>query len=145
MVGGDSSNPVRRTLAELASTWEAFTAEPEPRLLRWIVDDDSRQMVETFILTEADEAGTTADLFVVFENPFEEPAGYAELRRDGAAAFPHREQKLQCAGRHVFSSWLRSIEQMTPSTRRRMICSVTVAVRSKSRRRSFHCMTSVTA
>jgi hypothetical protein len=99
MDSGQSSNPVTRTLDELAETWVDFTTEPDPRLLRWIVDDDSRQMVETFLRTEAEVAGSTPDLFLLFENPFVSGEDYgASLLADLSEALERDREEIQEAG-----------------------------------------------
>jgi hypothetical protein len=99
MESGQAPNPVTRTLDELAEIWMDFTSEPDPRLLRWIVNDDSRQMVETFLRSEAEVAGNTPDLFLLFENPFTSGEDYgATLLADLSDALERDQEEIQGAG-----------------------------------------------
>lgn len=99
MESGGPANPVVQTLEELAELWEAFTSEPDPRWLRWIVDDDSRQMVETFLRTEADVGGTTPDLFLLFEEPFVSGEDFGAVLLEGLIEALDRDRdEIEAAG-----------------------------------------------
>lgn len=79
--GGARKNAIERRIETLADIWSAFAEDREPRMLRWRVDDGNARMVELFIDLQNEEVGTTPDLFVRFELPFESPETYGPQLR----------------------------------------------------------------
>ncbi|MCK5507481.1 MAG: hypothetical protein KAI50_03050 [Desulfobacterales bacterium] len=69
-------NPIEQRLDYLSSLWNEFAKDPEPRLLRWVLDDDSIRMVELLIELQNEEVGDIPDLFIRFEVPFTDIKSY---------------------------------------------------------------------
>jgi hypothetical protein len=70
---------IERRLEKLADLWNEFADDPDARLLRWLVDGDSAQMVLGFLEQQNQGAGDLPDLFMRFEVPFDDPRRYAGL------------------------------------------------------------------
>lgn len=75
-------NAVEMRLEYLGGLWMTFTAKPSARLLCWVADADTRQIIDVFIeLHQAHPAGIP-DVFVLFEVPFRDEVSYtADLLR----------------------------------------------------------------
>jgi hypothetical protein len=80
-------NAVEKRLDLLHDQWTEFAQLPEARLLRWVVEPDEVRMVEAFLEKEGDERiGECPDLFLLFEEPFEDPARYGAVLREALLA-----------------------------------------------------------
>jgi hypothetical protein len=76
-------NPITRRLDLLHDQWSEFAQNPKTRLLRWLAAADEGAMVEAFVAQESEpEACETPDLFLRFEDGFENPAAHGYLLRD---------------------------------------------------------------
>ncbi len=64
------SNPIQKRLEKLEGQWTAFIEQPEARILRWIVDDDSLQMIQLVIDLQSEPVSEIPDLFVEFKTDF---------------------------------------------------------------------------
>ncbi|UCF93034.1 MAG: hypothetical protein JSW39_02435 [Desulfobacterales bacterium] len=69
-------NPIEQRIDYLAGLWNKFAKDPEPRLLRWLVDDDGLRMVELLVEMQNEEVGDIPDLFIRFDVPFTNPHSY---------------------------------------------------------------------
>jgi hypothetical protein len=79
-------NPIERRLDQLADQWNDFAADPAARLLRWVVRDDEYRVLEAFVHCEQDEAaGRLPDLFLRFDEPFEDVDRYGAILREALA------------------------------------------------------------
>ena len=73
-----SLNAVERRLLDLRHHWEAFTADPEPRLLVWTSPDAAARLVRCFFAAQKHEGEyVTGDLFIHFDAPFEHSIQYS--------------------------------------------------------------------
>jgi tetratricopeptide (TPR) repeat protein len=72
-------NAVERRLEVIENLWNGFAEQPESRLLRWLADADEARMVEVFLEVQNDEGGLVPDLFIRFDEPFEDPARYGSI------------------------------------------------------------------
>ncbi|MBC8070171.1 MAG: hypothetical protein IAG13_17690 [Deltaproteobacteria bacterium] len=70
-------NPMMERVDRLYEQWVDFIDDPTARVLRWVVDIDELQVVETFVGVESSDAGQTADLFVRLTLPFVRPDTFA--------------------------------------------------------------------
>lgn len=69
-------NAVEQRLEELDDRWNEFADSPEPRLLCWVVDADSRQLVDGWVQLQCEGDGAVPDLFIRLESPFTAPGSY---------------------------------------------------------------------
>jgi hypothetical protein len=76
-VVGAEKNAVELRLEHLNKLWEEFSALPDARLLRWVADADSRQVVDVFIELHKHDPAGIPDLFLTFDVPFRDEASYA--------------------------------------------------------------------
>jgi tetratricopeptide (TPR) repeat protein len=76
MPEASKKNPIEQRLDYLSGLWNEFAKDPEPRLLRWLVDDDGIRMVELLIEMQNEEVGDIPDLFIRFEAPFTDAKSY---------------------------------------------------------------------
>jgi hypothetical protein len=67
-------NAIERRLQDLEASWNDFAENDQARLLRWVVDGDSARMVDLFLELQNEEASQIPDLFIRFNEPFEEDA-----------------------------------------------------------------------
>lgn len=63
-------NPIQLRLQTLEGHWNEFAAEPSVRILRWIADDDSIQLIQTFIDLQSEPVSEIPDLFIELKSPF---------------------------------------------------------------------------
>jgi hypothetical protein len=77
-----SRSPIANRLALLYEQWETFATDREARVLRWLISDDERRMLEALLALEDDEHGQLAVLFFVLGTPFEQGRYGHELRHD---------------------------------------------------------------
>ena len=72
-----AKNAIEKRLDELTSQWNEFAENSEARLLRWVVvDSDSARVVELFLDMQNEEASHILDLFIRFNEPFEDVNRY---------------------------------------------------------------------
>jgi tetratricopeptide (TPR) repeat protein len=76
-VVGVEKNAVELRLEHLNKLWEAFSALPEARLLRWLADAESRQVIDVFIELHKNDPAGIPDLFLTFDVPFRDETSYA--------------------------------------------------------------------
>ena len=74
---GVEKNAVELRLDHLNKLWEEFSALPDARVLRWLADDDSRQVVDVFIELHKNDPAGIPDLFLTFDVPFRDETSYA--------------------------------------------------------------------
>jgi tetratricopeptide (TPR) repeat protein len=72
-----AANPIEKELAKVEACWTTFAEKPKARILRWVPDDDARQMIQLFVDLESEPVGTTPDLFLELNAPFESQTTYA--------------------------------------------------------------------
>jgi hypothetical protein len=77
-----SRSPIASRLALLYEQWETFAADRDARLLRWLISDDERRMLEALLALEDDEHGQLSVLFFVLDTAFERGRYGHELRHD---------------------------------------------------------------
>jgi hypothetical protein len=77
-----SRGPIASRLALLYEQWEIFATDREARVLRWLIRDDERRMLEALLALEDDEHGQLAVLFFVLDIPFERGRYGHDLRHD---------------------------------------------------------------
>jgi tetratricopeptide (TPR) repeat protein len=72
-------NPITRRLQRLEGLWNEFIALPDARVIRWLVDDDERQLLQTLIdlQSEPDPPSGIPDLWIEFPVPFNTRAEYS--------------------------------------------------------------------
>src|SRR5262249_58967281 len=68
-------NPIERRLDEVRAHWDQFAEQPEARLLCWQADGDDARLVEVFLEVQR-HGGDVPDLFIRFNTPFLNPAGF---------------------------------------------------------------------
>jgi len=66
----EKKNAIERRLEHLTDIWNEFADEPDWKMLRFLIDDDSVQMLDTFIETQNEEISDIPDLFIKFDAPF---------------------------------------------------------------------------
>ena len=76
MVGAEK-NAVELRLDHLSKLWEEFAALPDARLLRWLADADTRQVIDVFLEVHKHDPADIPDLFLTFDVPFREETSYA--------------------------------------------------------------------
>jgi tetratricopeptide (TPR) repeat protein len=74
-------NPIEARLPLLYEQWESFVGDPEARVLRWLLRDDERRMLEAFLALEESEHGELPAWFMSFDTPVDNRYGH-ELRRE---------------------------------------------------------------
>lgn len=65
-----AKNPIEQRLDKIGEYWDEFWSDPEARILRWLANRDDRQLIETFIDLQNEEAGETPELFIRLTTPF---------------------------------------------------------------------------
>ncbi|HYO65174.1 MAG TPA: hypothetical protein VEU33_03750 [Archangium sp.] len=76
-------NAVERRFELLHDQWTEFAQQSEARLMRWVVAPDEVRMVEAFLRKEEDErTGECPDLFLRFDEPFEDAGRYGHSLRE---------------------------------------------------------------
>src|SRR5262245_7492361 len=77
-----SRNPIASRLALLYEQWESFTTDRDARLLRWLIRDDERRMLEALLALEDDEHGQLSVLFFALDTAFDRRRYGHDLRHD---------------------------------------------------------------
>lgn len=91
----DRDDAVMRRLGRLRDQYRAFTADPGARLLRWVIEDDERRMIDALVATEHDaRLQQLPDLLVVLSSAFGDPQrhGFA-LRHELVAQHEHARER----------------------------------------------------
>lgn len=70
-------NPIEQRLKKLEGLWTEFIEQPAGRILRWLTDDDSVQMIQLFVDLQSEPVSEIPELFIEFKAPFEKPEDYA--------------------------------------------------------------------
>ena len=70
-------NPIEQRLKKLEGLWTEFIEQPAGRILRWLTDDDSVQMIQLFVDLQSEPVSEIPELFIEFKAPFDQPAKYA--------------------------------------------------------------------
>jgi tetratricopeptide (TPR) repeat protein len=90
-----SQNPIEQRIEYLASLWNEFAKDSEPRLLRWLVDNDGAQMVDLLIEIQSRGGGEIPDLFLRFSCPFGDANSYAlELLNSLRTQYQESQEEL---------------------------------------------------
>ncbi len=76
MAATTEKNAIESRLEYLEGLWNEFAENPKPRMLRWLVEADEVSLVELFIDMQSEEIGQTPDLFIRFDDSFEDANGY---------------------------------------------------------------------
>ncbi|ETX01315.1 MAG: hypothetical protein ETSY2_37455, partial [Candidatus Entotheonella gemina] len=97
-------NAIERRIDYLSGLWNGFAEQPNARLLRWLVDSDTAPMVELFFEVQNEEIGDSPDLFIRFDEPFEEPQTYGfclleTLRKQ------YEESRADIAEEQIATDW----------------------------------------
>lgn len=78
--------PIARRLGVLKEQWRAFAALPDARLLRWVVRRDEQRLFEAFFSVANDgRADDRPEIFIRFDEPFEDAARHGLALREGLA------------------------------------------------------------
>ncbi len=72
------ANPIQQRFEKLEGLWATFTEDPDARLLRWLADDDSNQMLQLFADLQNEDVTEIPDLFVQFKAVFESSETYTD-------------------------------------------------------------------
>ena len=72
-------NAIENRIDSLTELWNEFAQDKEALLLRWLVGNDERQMIDVFLEVENEAEGTVPDLFLIFEMPFENNEQYSNV------------------------------------------------------------------
>lgn len=100
-----ANEPIVRRLEVLSDLYGEFAANPDARVLRWLLQADEARMVEAFIAMEQDEqAGQHGDLLMTFTTPFENPHGHGYLLR-GELVKAYREGKEAIEASGTDANW----------------------------------------
>ena len=79
-------NPVERCLVDLAGRWQVFRDDTSKRLLIWQVADNAFRLLQCFFeVQKHDTEYSTADLFIVFDAPFDNSIQYARSLKEALA------------------------------------------------------------
>ena len=82
-----AKNAIEQRLDRLHDQWVEFSTAPEPRILHWLVRQDEYRMVEAFLQKESDDgAGELPDIFMRFDEPFNDVNQYGAALLDGLLA-----------------------------------------------------------
>ncbi len=105
MLNRGRKNPVEQRIDRVRELWNEFVDDDEPRLLRFKGDAETLRLVEAFIALEGEEAGECPDLFLRFEEPFEQQERYGFQLR---AALEMRidATKEEIAGEDFDAGWV---------------------------------------
>jgi len=99
-----AANPIEKELAKVGACWTTFTEQPNARILRWLPDDDARQMIQLFVDLESEPVGTTPDLFLELKAPFESQTAYAAtLIEDLKSQYAANRESIAEAG--ITTDW----------------------------------------
>ena len=72
-------NAIENRIDSLTELWNEFAQDKEALLLRWLVGNDERQMIDVFLEVENEAEGTVPDLFLIFEMPFDNNEQYSDV------------------------------------------------------------------
>ncbi|MFV8755322.1 hypothetical protein ACNOYE_32630 [Nannocystaceae bacterium ST9] len=106
-------NAIEVRLERLHRQWDAFVADREARLLRWLFASDEWRMFEALLAIEDHEDGELPVLFLVLSSPFEAgPRHGHELRRELAELAAASAQEFEQTG---LAAWRSPISEATTS------------------------------
>ena len=78
-----ANDPIGQRLMLLSDLYAEFAAEPNARILRWVLESDEVRMVDAFVAMEQDDrAGQLAEIFLTLEAPFERTESHGLSLRD---------------------------------------------------------------
>jgi hypothetical protein len=66
-------NAVEKRIDHLVDQWNEFAEDTEAQMMRWLVDVDEARMIDVFLEVQNEEGGDVPDLFIRFEDPFDDP------------------------------------------------------------------------
>ena len=69
-------NAIENRLDILVGLWNEFAKKPEAKALRWLIVPDEARMIDLFLEVQNEEISDIPDLFIRFEEPFENPTQY---------------------------------------------------------------------
>lgn len=75
-----SRGPIADRLALLYEQWDTFATDRDARVLRWLIRDDERRMLEALLALEDDEAGQRGQ-WVLLERSGWSPSAARRLAR----------------------------------------------------------------
>jgi len=91
-------NAVERRLAKLREQYMAFAKDEAARVLHWVIREDERRMIDTFLKLEALE-GKTGDILLLLDSPFEDAVRYGtDLVTEIAQMYDALREPLLAAG-----------------------------------------------
>jgi hypothetical protein len=108
-------NAVERRLLDIREAWEAFTSDPEKRLLVWEMPSSSYRLAECFFEAQKFEVEyATQDLCIVFKEPFEHSIQYARaLKQMLAGSYATSRADIESEG--IPADWSLSPDQFPDS------------------------------
>jgi hypothetical protein len=81
MASNTKRNAIEKRIDELTDIWNEFSQESEAIMLRWLLVPDEARMIDLFLEMQNEELSDIPDLFIRFQEPFENPTKYGfELR-----------------------------------------------------------------
>jgi tetratricopeptide (TPR) repeat protein len=76
MAANTKKNAIEKRINELTDIWNEFAQESEAIMLRWLLVPDEDRMIDLFLEMQNEELSDIPDLFIRFEEPFENPSQY---------------------------------------------------------------------
>lgn len=70
MTARPPKNAITQRIDDLDDRWNTFAEAAEPRLLRWVADGESRQLIDGWVQMQCDGDGAPPDFFLNLEAPF---------------------------------------------------------------------------
>lgn len=86
MAASTRKNAIEKRIDELTDIWNEFAQEPEAKVLRWLIAPDEARMIDLFLEMQNEEISDIPDLFIRFEEPFENPTQYGFVLRESLCA-----------------------------------------------------------
>ena len=97
-------NPIEQRLKKLEGLWTEFIEQPAGRILRWLTDDDTVQMIQLFVDLQSEPVSEIPELFIEFKAPFEEPEDYASSIVESLRA-QYNANRDEIAAEGIQSDW----------------------------------------
>ena len=94
MTATGAHNAIIQRLDRLAMLWQEFAADPDARICRWLVEVDEYPMMDAFYEFEASEGGNLSDVFLRFDQTFEEGKKYGHQLREAFIAMIEADREL---------------------------------------------------
>ncbi len=82
MTARPRKNAIERRLEEIESVWNEFADNDQAALLRFVLDGDGARLLDAFLELQNEEVSEIPDLFLRFQEPFEDAASYGLTLRE---------------------------------------------------------------